>query len=899
MSGIFVDRTEETRALTVFAERLLRGSGGVLAVEGHAGSGKSALIEEFSRTQAGPRIALARCHGQVGAEDSYGPIVDLLTAAAGRRERLVRWRQRGAPVLRAAPHLLELVPMVGPFLRAGVEAGAEVAQRWGDGGREGALLGQAGRVARALADALAKTAGDHGPLLCVIDDAERIDPSSCLVLDRLTEQLDSIALGFVLVYRSTVWESDGHPLVPLLRRWNGRRRVRTVKLGRLPAPAVAAYARARGAPGTDEQLTEELDALVGGHALLLVQLMDLRQEQAPTAGTLALGDDALDSFDAVVSERLELLPHAAVGLLTAAAVQGTVFSTTVLREVCGLREEQMWELLDEVRRRGDLIEAVHAPTQPSEDGYYRFSHGLLQRLLYRRQNELVRRARHRAVALALERLGGEAEVTGDEALQLAHHHRAGGDPWKAAVYSHQAALSMGCNGSALTEVSVLSARALADLRAVPASSEKDRLILQVLELLLVTSESSWAAAEEAEAGLLALAEEAASTARRTQESVLQARAAFLYGKILLHTRGVNASTEVLRAALEQADSDDQLTDAHPELFLLTAEYGAQLTQRDLAAGVGLMRRADLARRRFAGSGHWDRDPVTALVARQLEKHLGVNALDAGDLGVAYERLTETVRGLRERGVADELHPALNYLAQTLTAMGEYARAEAALHEALDLVRSPGPSAWRAYHRALLGRILLLDGDPQRALHLVRGAVEECGRTGIVSIDPLVRTVLAEVLVVLGADDRHLAAEAERIAVTTAEACQIAGTVRSEVTAWSLAGRARLLLGEPESAREAGQRAVALLERAGGHLPAVVAEEIHYHHSRTLAMLGDTAGAFQLLGAADDEIRRKASSLPQEARAHYLTAVAINRAVASSLTARLPMGESGGTGCSAP
>ncbi|MFF9363844.1 ATP-binding protein [Streptomyces griseoluteus] len=792
MTGGFVDRIEESRVLTAFAGRLMRGSGGMLAVEGHAGTGKSELIKEFERTQAGPRVVMARCHGQDGAENSYGPISDLLTRAAPEHGARGRWRRRAAPLLRAAPQLLELVPTVGPALRAGVEA----VQHRGGSESEDVLLGQAGRVARALADALVSAARDHGPLLCVIDDAERIDPSSCLVLDYLSEQLPTVPLGIILVHRSTVWETEGHPLISLLRKFRSRRQVQTIRLKRLPASAVAQYARGRGETGTDEEVLARVDSLVGGHPLLLVQLMDLRQENATKAETLNVDDNTLDAVDAVVRERLDLLPPDARRLLEIAATQGTVFSASVVREVSGLSDDEVWALLGEVERRGDLIEAVSTPIaqEPTEAGRYRFSHGILQLLLYRHQNGHQRRNRHRAVASALERLGEGAAATGDESLQLARHYRGAGDARKAAEYSYLAAQRMARNGSALTEVSVLCARALSDLRAAPVDPETDRWALRVLELLLVASESSWQAAEDAGAGVLGLAEEAARTAQRIGETTLQARAAFLHGKILLHTQGVTASTTVLHEALEHAEADDGLPEESPERFLLLAEYGAQLTQRDLAAGLHLMRRADLLRQTLASSSAWVNDPVTALVERQLDKQFGVSALDAGDLGSAHQRLTVSVEQLRIRAVADELHPALNYLAQTLTAMGEYALAEGALHEALDLVRTPGPSAWRAYHRSLLGRAFLLHDKGEQALRLLRSAADECDRTQIVSIGPLVRNYLAEALIVLGAGDRRRLAEAEEMSVATADACRAAGTLRSEVTAWSLAGRARLLLG---------------------------------------------------------------------------------------------------------
>ncbi|MBW8796442.1 MAG: ATP-binding protein [Streptomyces sp.] len=184
MTEIFVDREQERRQLLDLATAVTGGTGGVYCVEGPAGIGKTALLDTFRETAAalpGLRISKVACHGQVGAENSYGPIIDLLaTQPASAPAR--RWARRRRIAADLAPDLLELVPVAGGALKLGAQLVKDVIEDHSKADPNG-LIGQVGRVAQVLAGALLRAAATHGPTLLVIDDAERIDHSSCIVLD--------------------------------------------------------------------------------------------------------------------------------------------------------------------------------------------------------------------------------------------------------------------------------------------------------------------------------------------------------------------------------------------------------------------------------------------------------------------------------------------------------------------------------------------------------------------------------------------------------------------------------------------------------------------------------------------------------------------------------------------
>ncbi|WP_293998131.1 hypothetical protein [Streptomyces sp.] len=378
--------------------------------------------------------------------------------------------------------------------------------------------------------------------------------------------------------------------------------------------------------------------------------------------------------------------------------------------------------------------------------------------------------------------------------------------------------------------------------------------------------------------------EAARAADRVGDPPLRARAGFLHGKILLHARGAEASLAVLTDALAATRKETDPVNS----FLLAAEHGAQLTQRDLRRGMAMMHEAEELLHR-APQLRDTRDPVVRVVSDQLEQHLGINLLDAGDPSGAQVRLTAVLERLRGRGATDQLQPPLNYLAQNRISLGDFAGAQELLEEAVGLGRSgedgSPASAWHAYQTALLGHVALLRDDGETALRRLRAAADEVDRSGIVSIAPLVHNYLAEALLEAdptGPDGDRRAAEAERLAAENAAHCRQAGTTRSEVVAWSLVARARLAQGRPQEAREAGIRAVDILDASGGRLAAVNAEEIHYHHARTLLALDDQAGATRFLERAWQEIQHKSTSLTGPARRLFLEDVPVNRAVAEAL-----------------
>jgi hypothetical protein len=105
---------------------------------------------------------------------------------------------------------------------------------------------------------------------------------------------------------------------------------------------------------------------------------------------------------------------------------------------------------------------------------------------------------------------------------------------------------LAAEGSSPVEVTTICQQAMDDLRRAGASAATDRLRAELIELLLTASELRWHGhmGSTAAAELEGLSEEALAAARRTSAAALQARMAYLHGRVLLHTQGVPLALEL-------------------------------------------------------------------------------------------------------------------------------------------------------------------------------------------------------------------------------------------------------------------------------------------------------------------------------------------------------------------
>jgi len=372
--------------------------GRLVVIEGEAGVGKTRLGEELAAAvrSGGHVAAVARSYeGESGI--AFGLVAAAIRAAldAAGTEPLAgvsaHWRAEAA----------RLVPEIG-----GGEAPA---------GPDGAAAQQ--RLYDGLAHVLAALVGCRPPGLLFLDDLQFADPASLAMVGYLVRRLAGRPMLVVAAWRSEEIGADH----AVLRRSAGR----VIRLGRLSRADVAELAASAGLAARAPELFAETEGLPLFVVEYLAALRDPTQE-----GGLPLGVREL------LTARLDGIGEASSQLLSAAAVIGRTFDVDTVRAAAGRGEDETAAGLDELTRRGLLVE---------RDAGYEFSHDKLLAVAYERAGLARRRLLHRRVADTLSTRHADPGLVARHLLaaglaaDAAEAFRRAGDRARS-VYAHREAL---------------------------------------------------------------------------------------------------------------------------------------------------------------------------------------------------------------------------------------------------------------------------------------------------------------------------------------------------------------------------------------------------------------------------------------------------------------------------
>ncbi|MBU1879941.1 MAG: hypothetical protein KJ734_13430, partial [Chloroflexi bacterium] len=193
---------------------------------------------------------------------------------------------------------------------------------------------------------------------------------------------------------------------------------------------------------------EALYRHTGGQALFTVELLRGLQEHGDLVrdetgrwmeGPTLDWDRLPARVEAVIAERVGQLPPEWQALLTAASVEGEVFTAEVVARVQGMNEDKVVRGLSGALSQSHQLVTAHSRERLRPGGQclsrYRFRHHLFQRYLYQRL-DLVEQARlHEATGRAIEwLLAANPAALEAEAGQLARHFAMAGLPVPAAAY---------------------------------------------------------------------------------------------------------------------------------------------------------------------------------------------------------------------------------------------------------------------------------------------------------------------------------------------------------------------------------------------------------------------------------------------------------------------------------
>ncbi len=393
-----VGRQEEWTRLLSAWHSARPGRPTAVIVSGEAGVGKTRLVEELRDycTTASVSIGTARSYA---GERTLGNAV------------VVSWlRSPGiAPGLRQLRDdlrrtLARLLPELGPFDRA--DLAEEAVER------------------RRLFDAVAGAlTASNRPVLLLGDDAHWSDDASLELIKHVIRQRFDVPVVVVLTVRLDEIDPS-HPVVALRDELAVLDRLIELAVERLPQAATIELGCDLLGTTLDPNAGDALFAESAGNPLVITEML--------RAGWDGTGPVAISSrLRAVIDARFRQLSDVAAQVLDAAAVVGRPCSAALLGDVSEVEVPALVRGVDELWRRGILIE--------SGTDAYEFSHGKLREAAYDAIPPARRRALHDTAARACIASAAADDGRGGTSL-VAAHFAAANRIDEAVVWLHRASL---------------------------------------------------------------------------------------------------------------------------------------------------------------------------------------------------------------------------------------------------------------------------------------------------------------------------------------------------------------------------------------------------------------------------------------------------------------------------
>jgi len=412
---LIVGRGRELEALRDAFESTRAGRGGILALAGEPGIGKTTVADTFLQGVSGfCRIGVGRCSERFAGAEPHLPILEALDDLTADRSVMETLRRK-APTW---SHVV--IPEPRPE-----DPDAQP--------RESGAIGSPERLMRELTIFLEDTSRDH-PVVMFIDDLQWADVPTVDFLSHLASRLPRMRVLIVVTYRQHELAQSGHPFRRLRGELIARGQLHEVQVSLLALDDVREYVQS--AFGTAE-MPPELPAVVfrktEGNPLFMTDLVRYFRETGIRADSTA-GGDVPDSLRGLIERMLQGFDAALRQLLSIAAVQGYEFDSAILARVNGSAGADVEELL----RTADQVHAVVTLVGESElpDGTvslgYRFVHVLYQDALYASIAPSRRISWAQQIAEAL--VAVHAARTDIVAGQLAVLFETGRDFWQAAHY---------------------------------------------------------------------------------------------------------------------------------------------------------------------------------------------------------------------------------------------------------------------------------------------------------------------------------------------------------------------------------------------------------------------------------------------------------------------------------
>lgn len=510
----FVGRERELGKLKAVLEKALYGKPQICFLAGEAGSGKTALLEEFVRLAEDEHkdlvAAIGECNARTGQTEPYLPFREVLAllsgdvhAARSKRAFSTKSADRIKGTLHLAGAMLgeiggELLGSIVPGASVLIKAAKVVAKQTDlktkvDRAVDGPTTPQPPQLDQAkilqqyagFLQAMSKVK----PLLVAIDDLQWADSASLDLMFHIARKLDNCRVMLVGTYRPADVahgrDGDRHPFESTLnelKRYMGEI-VIEVEAGDATEQDRFVDSLVDVEPNVlSPEFRHKLRVRTNAHPLFTVELLRAMKDRGDLVkdrlgkwveGTELDWDALPEKIEGVIEERISRLDQAERTLLSTASVEGMTFHSHTLSEVLKTSE------LDVLRALSQRLDQRHRIVHEDADARIgkrvlsrmRFGHVLIQQHLYRRLGSGERRLLHGEIAGVLERLYGERGPS--IAQQLGWHLAAAGDSDRASSFFELAG-RQALRVSALHEAAEVLQRALALLDDVDAEDKETR-----------------------------------------------------------------------------------------------------------------------------------------------------------------------------------------------------------------------------------------------------------------------------------------------------------------------------------------------------------------------------------------------------------------------------------------
>ncbi|MBW4550634.1 MAG: AAA family ATPase [Aphanocapsa sp. GSE-SYN-MK-11-07L] len=450
----FVGREREMHALHLALDLAISGQGQIVAIITEAGTGKSRLLFEFSRTlplECKILEAFALSHGKAMP---WMPVIDMLQNYFDIRiddSPEIRRDKINASLTELDPSLHNAAPYLYSLLR--INEATDSLSQMDPLVKRLRSLDAIKRII--LAEALKQ------PLILMFEDLHWIDAQTRLLLNLLADSIRNSRILLLVTYRpeydSDIFNKDNYTEIkidPL--NFHGAEELLSSLLPN--ADELSPLKRfiidqTGGNPFFMEEIVRSLfedGTLINDGAIRLTKPLGQLQVPPTIQGTIA--------------ERIDKLPAAHKEFLQTLAVLGVRFQIDLIFEVCSGIQAPLDEMLT------DLKEADFIYPQPGQNlTIYLFKHVLTQEVAYNSLLTHRRKSLHEHVGQTIELI--YAEKLHDHVSQLAYHYSRTSNTDKAIEYLGQAG-EIAIQRSAHVEAAESLNAAIRLLDSLPDSSER-------------------------------------------------------------------------------------------------------------------------------------------------------------------------------------------------------------------------------------------------------------------------------------------------------------------------------------------------------------------------------------------------------------------------------------------